>query len=949
MVWETFSKELQEAIKERGFDKPTSVQTEGIPFIVRGEDTLLIAPTGVGKTESALFPVFDEFVRDRKKSELKPISILYITPLKSLNRDLLKRIMWWSEKLDFEVSVRHGDTSQYERSMQAENPADMFITTPETLQAMLVGSRMREHLKNIRWIVIDEIHELVGNKRGVQLSVGLERLKSLIAQQHPGRKPQIVGLSATVGSPERVADFLTAGKPCKIVNAAEKKRIKITVESPVSVSKDNEIAQTLFVGEETASRLRRIEELIRNSGSTLTFTNTREFAEVLSSRLKAMSTMLPIETHHSSLSKDVRIDAEERFKREEIKGLICTSSLELGIDIGSINLVIQYMSPRQVAKALQRVGRSGHDIRKESNGIIISTDSDDCFEASVIAKLGMERKIEKTRIYTKSLDILGHQIVGLALEEYMIPVTKAYEIIRRSSTFRELTMEEFRSVCLLMQKLGFIWVDTKYTEEPVVKRRKNSWVYYYQNLSSIPDTKNYKIIDIVSNKSVGTLDAEFIAMHGSPGTTFIVKGQGWKIIDVTENKILVEPMNDMRAAIPAWEGELIPVPYDVAQGVGVLRRKISEMLDAGTEKKKIVESLKSEYPIEAEVAIKMIKTMEKQSKFRPIPDENTLVAESWEDFVVLHAPFGSMVNETIGRVLATLLTNKIGSVGLQTDPYRIIIRLPGHQYDEVVNAFSNMDPETIQGILEITLPNEELFTWRFIQIAQRFGIIARDAEYGKGYMRKIIEVYFRQPPYLEALNEIFQEKLDVETAKSVLRKIKEGKIKIKRISGLSPIGESGISRKYEIVAPDKPDKEIFALFKKRLMDTKMGLVCANCGEVFSTSTIVNVPEKVQCRACKAKLIGYVPYQYVRDGSKLVKKHLKGGELAGQEDRYIEAINDSASLILNSGRDAILVLAGRGVGARTAARILKKGSKGDDLLRDILEAEKQFARTSKFWK
>jgi ATP-dependent Lhr-like helicase len=944
MVWELFSEKLQALIKERGFTKPTSIQREGIPSIIKGKNTLLIAPTGIGKTESILLPVLDEFIKNREK--LKSISILYITPLKSLNRDLLKRILWWAQKLNFEVSVRHGDTSQYERSMQAANPSDMFITTPETLQAMLVGSRMREHVKNVRWIVIDEIHELVENKRGVQLSVALERLKEIITDKN---KIQMIGLSATIGTPESVANFLTAGKTCEIINTFERGNVEIRVESPRPESRDKEISEKVMVGTETSARIRRIAELIEKNRSVLTFTNTREFSEVLSSRLRMMSPKLPIETHHSSLSKEVRIDAEERFKEEKVKSLVCTSSLELGIDIGSISLVLQYMSPRQVSKLLQRVGRAGHRVSEISKGIIISTDSEDSFEAGVIAKLAMERKIEPTEIYGKSLDVLGHQIVGLSLEEYKIPLDKAYEIIKRAYPFRNLTREEFFETAKMMEKLGYIWVGSKFDDFIPLRRRKPAWLYYYQNLSTIPDVKKYKIVDILSNKPVGTLDEEFVAIHGRSGTSFVVKGQAWRIIDVSEDKILVEPEENASAAIPAWEGELIPVPFEVAQEVGKLRRKIADMIKSGKGKESAVERIIADYPVTSDVAVKMMKTIEKQLKYGFVPDHENILIEYFDDFVVIHAPFGSLVNETIGRVLTTMLMNKLGSVGLETDPYRIIIKLPGHQYQDVLGMFKSIDPDTMQAMLEITLPSSELFEWRFIHVAQRFGIIGRNADFGKAYVKKIIDVYFKQPPYLEALNEIFQEKLDVENAKRVLAEIRAGKIKIEFRPGLSELGENGLEKRYEIIAPGRPEKEIFKAFENRLLETKIGLVCVNCGEIFSSSTVQNIPEKIRCRKCGAILIGYVPHRYVMEAQKLIKKQIKGTKFAEQDEKHYDMIHDSSSLIVAHGKDAALVLAGRGIGPQTAARILRKGLKGSDLLNEILQAEKQFAKTKRFWK
>ncbi len=449
---------------------------------------------------------------------------------------------------------------------------------------------------------------------------------------------------------------------------------------------------------------------------------------------------------------------------------------------------------------------------------------------------------------------------------------------------------------------------------------------------------------------MGTLDAEFIALHGRQGTSFIVKGQAWRILDVREKSILAEPEENIRAAIPAWEGELIPVPFEVSREVGKLRNKISGMIKNNTKKERIIEKILSEYPVTRDVASKMLKTVKRQAKYGFVPDHENILIEYWEDYVILHTLFGSLVNETIGRVLSTLLTNKLGSVGLQTDPYRIIIKLPGYQCRDVLDTFKKIDPETMRGILEITLPHGELFMWRrFIHVAQRLGMIARHADYGKAYIRKIIDVYLKLPPYLETLNEIFQEKLDVAKAKEVLKSIKSGKIKTHFKPGLSPLGEHGLSKRYEIVAPERPEREIFQAFEERLLSTKMGLICMNCGELLFSSSIKNLAGVLKCRKCRAKLIGYAPYAYVKEAEKLVKKSLKGSKLTKEEEKYLKEMQDSASLILTHGKDAILTLAGRGVGVKTAARILRKGVTGKDLLKEILEAEKQFARTKRFWK
>ena len=942
MVFKMFSKELADLIKER-FDKPTAVQFEGIPPIHAGKDVLVLASTGMGKTETVMLPVFDRWLREKPK----PVSILYITPLRSLNRDLEKRIGWWSEHLGMEHSVRHGDTTQYERSMQAANPPDMLISTPESLQAMLTGKVMRGHLSNVRFVVIDEIHELVDSKRGVQLSVGLERLRELI-RAAGGPPPQLVGLSATVGTPEMVAGFLTSGK-CVIVDTTELKKFRISVESPEPGKGEYGRSGELMVSPDILARLKRIVELVGSKKSTLIFTNTREFAEILSSRMKALVPDLPLETHHSSLSKEARVDAESRLKEGKLRALVCTSSLELGIDIGDVELTLQYMSPRQVAKLLQRVGRSGHSVGLMSDGVIFSSDSDDCFEAAVIADLAAKAKIEPSDVYTMALDVLGHQIVGLSLEEYKIPVKKAYAIIKGSMPFRDLTEERFMEVCRFMERLRLVWIDDKFSPEPVIKRRKAAWEYYYQNLSTIPDVKNYRIVDLASNSPVGSLDAEFLAMHGTPGTSFICKGQAWRILEIRKNSVMVEPQRGIEAAIPAWEGELIPVPYEIAQGVGRLRGEIAVALGKG--RKAAEDHVSAKYPVSREVAAKMVDTIRKQLASGTMPTEKDVIIEygkvGGDYWVVIHTCFGSKANETIGRAVTTLLSSRMGSVGLQTDPYRIMLKLQAPRFRDAADTFRYIEADSLEGMLDLAMSRSELFTWRFIHVAKRFGIISREADFGKGYMSKVVDAYLGTPAYQEALHEIKKEKLDIPKATELMKAVQSGALKVSVREGLSPLAVMGLQRKFEIVAPEKPENEIMEAFRNRILETKLRLVCANCGNWAITSRVKEDPP-LQCPKCGARLIG-VTYRWDLEIEKTLRRHLAGKEVTPQEAKEMDDLVNTATMVMNYGHPALKALAGRGVGWTTAKRILAAAKDDEELLRMTLEAERNYAKTNRFWK
>ncbi len=963
-AWSVLSEKMQEKVAKRGFDSPTDVQKEGIPQILSGQNVLLMALTGCGKTESTLLPIFDMWLKggnnqpsagletnskELDSSTLKPVSILYITPLKSLNRDLQRRILWWAKELEMDISVRHGDTTQYERGMQAENPPDLLISTPEALQSMLVGKKIRAHLSNIRWIIIDEVHEIVGSKRGVQLSVALERLKEL-TKNAGNASPQIVGLSATVGSPKEVAAYITAGAPCNIVDTMHVRSLKIKVEAPKPSDEDYKTAPQIFMTPQTAARVRRIHQLMKERESVLAFTNTRESAEVISSRLRAFDSQLKVETHHSSLSKDFRVKAEEGFKSGDIRSIVCTSSLELGIDIGSIDFIIQFMSPRQVSRLLQRMGRSGHTAAGMSEGVIISSDPDDCFESAAIAKLALGGKIEPSRLYGQSLDVLMHQIVGMALEEYDTPADKIYDIIRRAYPFRNISQEEFSEACLLLQKLGLIWAGNSEDGKIQLKRRRRAWEYYFQNMSTIPDTRNFRVIDVLSNQFIGTLDAEFVALHGSPGTGFIVKGQAWRILEILKDRIMVEPMKGVEAAIPAWVGELIPVPKDVAQLVGRMRAEIAAMLKEGRKRKEITEFLMGNYPVDKDVASLMFSTIKKQEGSR-VPDEKSITIEHTPiegiNTIVINSCFGSLVNETLGRVISDMLSIRLGSVGLQTDPYRIVLKMQAGSVQDVVNAINELRPEHIKSILDTTMPNTELFQWRFVHVAQRAGIISRDADFGKFYLRKVIEGYKGTPVFKEALHELYEEKLDIRGAGELLKSVKEGKINLAVNQGLSYVSRLGIMTRYEIMAPEKPDTEIFRIFKERLMKTKTRLICTQCGSAV-TYIVEDLPDEIRCVSCKAKLVGVI-HPDDMDSELLVNRQIKGKGLSKEEEVELEKITDSAALVAGAGKDAVIALAGRGVGPRAAARILRRPGRGDEFLKDILREEQLYSRNKRFWR
>lgn len=926
MVFKMFSEKMQKLIKEKGFIEPTPPQKLGVPEIFKGGNVLIISGTGAGKTETVFLPLLDKIYLEKSK----PISLLYITPLKSLNRDLMNRLFWWADKLDLQIDVRHGDTSQKERAAQRENPPHVLITTPESLQAIMTGKIFREHLKNVKYVVIDEIHELIESKRGVQLSLGLERLRQLAGNF------QRIGLSATVGSPEIVANFLAADT--KIVRAESAKKYDIRVESPKPTEKDQVIADDLVIGVNTTARLRRLYDLIQSHKSVIAFTNTRETAEVISSRLKRLDKELKQEVHHGSLSKEGRIKSEVAFKEQKLKSLIATSSLELGIDIGSIDLVVQYLSPRQATRLIQRVGRAGHRIDEVSKGVILSGE-EDVFESCIVASHAASRKLDKIRTHDMALDVLSGQILGMCLDEYELAPEKIFEITRGSYMFRNITKQQIEDLLRFMAEIRMIWLNpTPDGKSFTIKRRRKTWTSYFENLSTIPAAVKFKVVSVIENEPIGSLDEAFVAEHGQSGNKFICAGRAWKIIQVDGPKVIVEPVDDIESAIPSWEGELIPVSFDVAQEVGKLRK----LAATGN-----VAKIREFYNTDAESAKEMTDMIKQHAPF-PVPDGKNILIENYKDFIIIHTCAGSLVNDTLGRYLSAMITNETGvAVNMKNDPYRIILQTV-IDVKRVVSLLE--DAEDLKNVLTGALERSSMFKWRFLHVARRFGVISREAKFDKINMNKIVSNYAKTPIYEETLRELFLEKMDLEHAALVVDMLRKGEIKLHIKPGLSYLGELALVHQFkEIMKPRMPEKEILNAFRKRLLATRVRLLCTNCGDFNLITKVRDVDEQPSCPKCHSRLIAVISKRKLNVGE-VIKKRSKKKPLTEEEQKELQNVRRSADLVMVYGKKAAEVLAGHGIGPQTAARILAMlHTDKEQFYKDILAAEKQFAKTKIYWK
>ena len=912
MPFDTLSPKLVAALHARGITEPTDPQKDAIPRIQRGENVLVVAPTGIGKTESAMLPIFDKLA----DSEAKGFQCIYVTPLRALNRDMLRRMEDLGHELGVTVGVRHGDTPQAERNRQSAHPPQILITTPETLQILFIGKNLRAALKNVKWVVVDEIHELAGNERGAQLSVALERLAYVAGEF------QRIGLSATVGDLDEVLNFLTGkGRKATLCRHDSFREFDISVERPVPEEDDAVLRDKLQGDPDILAVMKRARTLIERMTSVLFFVNTRETAEWIGSRYHMWDEDFPIEVHHGSLSKEMRGEAEDDFKSQKLKALICTSSLELGIDIGSADLVIQYNSPRQVARMTQRAGRAGHRIGGRIRSVILATAPDEVLEAMVVARRCEAKIMEYLPGRPCPLDVLANQLVGLAMQGDFNP-DEAYRMVTRAHPFRDLSKELFDDT---LKQLMSIWILSD--REGKVHRGRKGMNYFYENISMIPDEKTYLVRDIGSRAVIGTLDEGFVASLEGEIPMFIAKGRTWRLVEMREDELLVEEARSV-GNVPSWQGSDIPVPYEVAMEVGALRRTRDFR----------------KYPAD-EPAIALINEyLDNQIVKHNIPTDRLVTIETGPRLAIINCCFGSRVNDTLSKFISSLITARTGeSVGVTTDAYRIILNLPVDMRAELVKeVFMSIRPGTAEAFARMTVLNSTHLKWRFVNVAKKFGIIEKRADRRFINYSKLFALHEGTPAYKDAVNKVLWEDLDIANTDKVLSMIHDGKIEV-RTQSLSPIGLEGITRTKELMQPARADHAILMAMKKRLGDDMLFASCLYCRSQYRLR-VSETPRHPVCSKCGGTMIALLK-DYERDE---INDYNKGSKDAARL-KMDAKLRKNASLVNSYGSTAALVLAGRGIGPEVAGRILAKMHPDeDDLLRDIMASEVNYARTKQFW-
>ncbi|MCW4050952.1 MAG: DEAD/DEAH box helicase [Candidatus Bathyarchaeota archaeon] len=938
---------VRRLITEKGFKEPTEPQRRIIPIILEGRNVLLISATATGKTEAAMLPVFHSYLMNGGSQP--GISILYITPLRALNRDILNRMTYWCNRLDMRLGVRHGDTSQKERNYQRISPPDMLITTPETLQAILQGRTIKHHLKTVRWIIIDEIHELADNKRGSQLSLALERIRAV-----SDNEPQFIGLSATIGSPDKVAQFLVgAERQVEIVQVSALRDTRFDIIYPKPDAEDYELASKLFTHPEVAVRLKVMKDLIEQHDTTLIFTNTRSTSEALTSRFNLWDTEFPLSIHHGSLAKTSRIATEKGLRAGDLKTVICTSSLELGIDIGRIDLVIQYNSPRQVTRLLQRVGRSGHSIDETSKGVIIAMNSDDALESMVIARRSLKEIMEPLMVPEKPFDVLVNQLIAEMMGRSKIYFLQAQKLFSGAYPYTDLTEEDILNAGRYMHDRfpRLAWLSEE--DEVLIKpksSRKTIYRYFFNNLSMIPDEKDYLIIDVDGDTPVGILQEAFVAEYAKPGVKFTLRGSPWKILNIHNDKIYVRAEDDPTGAIPSWVGEQIPVPFEVAMEVGEIKATVEDELNHGQTVDEIASELHFKYPANIDTIKKAIsEIVDHQKQGYLVPTNKRVVLEDWDDNVIIHANFGSLVNRTLARVVGHIISEDTGyPVGVQQDTYMIINQTVGNIDAKYVErklkalATRNMEP-----IIQEAVTKTGLFKKRIINVARKSGALSKFANFSNITLGRLMKSFEDTIIFEEAMKDTLRQDLDIEGTMDLLRKMAEGDIEVVVLDtggDVSPLGQLGvdsISMKIDIVPPEKMTTIILESAKARIYNETRTLACLGKRDWLEERQVKDFPEKLVCPICSSTEIGVFDRGLEEVGELQLTTKRKSTK---EPPRWWSRGEQTAKLVSMYGRRAAIISSAKRVDFTVAWDILAETQEEEDeFFEKIVEAEREALR------
>jgi len=836
----------------------TEPQRRAIPLVKAGANVLISSPTGTGKTLSAFLSILDELYRLSEEGGLEDkIYAIYISPLRALNNDMRRNLLEPLEAIreraaemgyelgEIRVAVRTSDTPPSEKQKMLRKPPHILITTPESLAIALVAPKFRERLATARWVIVDEIHELASSKRGSHLSLSLERLQNLV--EEAGGRLQRIGMSATIAPLERVARFLGGyrddgePRPVEIVDARFAKPIDVRVLAPevdLIHAPAEEINEAIY---------RKLAELVAKHRTTLIFTNTRSATERVVYKLKkilgeeGLIDADAIEAHHSSLSRSMRLEVEEKLKRGELRVVVSSTSLELGIDIGYIDLVVLLSSPKSVSRLLQRIGRAGHNIREVSKGRIIVVDRDDLVECTVLAKAAMDRFIDEVRIPCCPLDVLAQHLVGMAVEKKW-RIDEAYRLVKRSYSFHQLSYEDFMSVLrYLAGRHGLeeervyakIWLDE---EEGVFGRKRTARMIYQLNTGTIPDEAKIAVVTR-DGKYVGYVEEEFAEIL-VPGDVFVLGGRTYRFLRGEGLKIIVEPAEGARPTVPSWFSEMLPLSFDSALRVGEFRQLLAGMIGEGR-RGEAERLLVEDYRLEPHAARAVVEYIGEQLDYvGVVPGRDLVLIEYFEDedhwAIVFHTLYGRRVNDALSRAAASLYSKRTGlPVRIAVTDNGFMLSTPRRPSEEEIRSLvDELVASNLRGLLEEAISRTELMRRRFRHVAQRSFMILRRY---KGRERSperlqlsaqhLLQILLREypdfPVVRETYREILEDYMDIRNAERVLAWIREGRVRVEVRGPLpvpSPFAHSIVVRGHSDVVLMEDRKALLALLHRKILE-----------------------------------------------------------------------------------------------------------------------------------
>jgi ATP-dependent helicase Lhr and Lhr-like helicase len=778
---------------ERTFDAPTPAQERGWPAIASGRHVLIQAPTGSGKTLAAFLWALDR-ARPGEGTQ-----VLYVSPLKALNYDVERNLCGPLAGIDspLSVAVRTGDTPPKERAAMLKSPPDILITTPESLFLMLT-SRARETLRGVRVVIVDEVHAVAGSKRGAHLALSLERLERLA-----GEPFQRVGLSATQRPLEEIGRFVSGGRPIELVDAGTRKELDLRVVVPLEDMREPGEGNSIW-----PSIYPALLELVRGHRSTIAFVNNRRLAERLALRLNELAEEEIARAHHGSLAREQRVEVEELLKKGEIPCLVATSSLELGIDMGAVDLVIQVESPKSVARGLQRVGRAGHRLDEPSKGRIFPKFRADLLESAVVVRRMKEGAIEETRVPRNPLDVLAQQIVAICAQEE-IAVDELHDLVRRAWPFRDLSRQQLENVLDMLAgrypSEEFAELRPRITWDRVaglLRGREGARRLAVTNAGTIPDRGLFGVHLVDGGGRVGELDEEMV-YEARAGQTFLLGASTWRIEEITRDRVLVSPAPGVPGLVPFWKGEGVGRPYELGEAIGRAGREL-----VGLDDERARRRLVTEHELDDRAAESLLTFLREQEQATgALPSDRAVVVERFRDEIgdwrlCILTPFGARVHAPWALALAARLRESLGlEVNFIWSDDGVALHLPDADAPPPLGELL-VGPDELEDLVVSEVGGTALFGARFRENAARALLIPRRRPGQRTPLwqqrlkaQGLLQVARRYPDFpvvLETYREVLQDVFDLPALRGLLEALLQRRIDLVEVEtpSASPFASS---------------------------------------------------------------------------------------------------------------------------------------------------------------